>query len=78
MTRTDLQADPLISPIAALLNVPLRELYALLWRVGVLEVLEVREPAPRRPAGVLVCPDPAVHVSVRRSDRSRSYRQAAG
>ncbi|MGB9221805.1 Rv1535 domain-containing protein [Mycobacterium sp.] len=75
MTRTDLPADPLISPIAALLNVPLRELYALLWRVG---VLEVREPAPRRPAGVLVCPDPAVHVSVRRSHQSRSYRQAAG
>jgi hypothetical protein len=38
MTRTDTQADPMISPIAALLNVPLRELYALLWRVGVVEV----------------------------------------
>jgi hypothetical protein len=75
MTRTDVQADPLISPIAAVLNVPLRQLYALLWRVG---VLEVREPATRRPVEVLVCPDPAAHVSARRSQQPRSYGQAAG
>ena len=75
MTRTDVQADPLISPIAALLNVPLRQLYALLWRVG---VLEVREPATRRPGQALLCPDPAAHVSAGRSQQPRLYRQAAG
>jgi hypothetical protein len=75
MTRTDTQADPLISPIAAMLNVPVRQLYALLWRVG---VLEVREPAARPPLEVLVCPDPAAHLSARRSQQPRSYRKAAG
>jgi hypothetical protein len=39
--RSDLQltgADPLIEGAARLLCVPLRHLYAALWRVGVLEV----------------------------------------
>jgi hypothetical protein len=39
--RSDLQltgADPLIDGAARLLCVPLRQLYAALWRVGVLEV----------------------------------------
>jgi hypothetical protein len=45
MGRTDQpQADPLISPIVSFLRVPLLELYALLWRVGVLEIAE-SEPA---------------------------------
>jgi hypothetical protein len=43
MGRTDLpQADPLISPIASFLSVPFQQLYALLWRAGVLEIGEVR------------------------------------
>ncbi|WP_249026123.1 Rv1535 domain-containing protein [Mycobacterium lacus] len=73
MTRTDAQADPLVSTIALLLTVPLREFYALLWRVGVVEVRET-VPAKRRPARtisssaaggrkVLVCPDPSAHES---------------
>ncbi|WP_269462785.1 Rv1535 domain-containing protein [Mycobacterium basiliense] len=45
MSRTDALADPLISSFAALLTVPLRELYALLWRVGVVEIVEC-ETAP--------------------------------
>ncbi|OBI81416.1 hypothetical protein A9X01_23920 [Mycobacterium asiaticum] len=38
MTTTDHLADPLASSFAALLRGPLTELYALMWRVGVLEV----------------------------------------
>ncbi|XEC49122.1 hypothetical protein ROJ27_00454 [Mycobacterium tuberculosis variant bovis] len=37
-TRTDALADPLASSFALLLTVPLLELYAVLWRVGVVEV----------------------------------------
>ncbi|WP_253869900.1 Rv1535 domain-containing protein [Mycobacterium sp. 1164966.3] len=49
MSRTDQLADPLISPIASLLNAPLLELYALLWRAGVVEIVETqRENPPRR------------------------------
>jgi hypothetical protein len=39
--RSDLQltgADPLVEGAARLLCVPLRQLYAALWRVGILEV----------------------------------------
>ncbi|WP_425271240.1 Rv1535 domain-containing protein [Mycobacterium gastri] len=50
MSTTDALADPLVSSIAAVLSVPLRELYALLWRVGFVEVVE-RKPAPRRVSG---------------------------
>ncbi|MGV8063295.1 Rv1535 domain-containing protein [Mycobacterium kansasii] len=50
MSTTDALADPLVSSIAAVLSVPLRELYALLWRVGFVEIVE-RKPAP--------CPVPA-------------------
>ena len=35
---TDTGGDPLVSSIALVLKVPLLELYALLWRVGVVEV----------------------------------------
>jgi hypothetical protein len=31
-------SDPLTDVLAAVLTVPLRELYAVLWRVGVVEV----------------------------------------
>jgi len=44
------QADPLISPIASFLRAPMLELYALLWRVGVLEILEIPEIAQSEPA----------------------------
>ncbi|NKE41289.1 hypothetical protein FVP45_13460, partial [Mycobacterium tuberculosis] len=36
--ETDALADPLASSFALLLTVPLLELYAVLWRVGVVEV----------------------------------------
>jgi hypothetical protein len=38
MSTTDAVADPLASSIALVLRVPLVELYALLWRVGVVEI----------------------------------------
>ncbi|WP_253851542.1 Rv1535 domain-containing protein [Mycobacterium sp. 1423905.2] len=44
MSTTDAPADPLVSSFAALLSVPLRELYALLWRAGVVEIVK---PDPR-------------------------------
>ncbi|WP_165607336.1 Rv1535 domain-containing protein [Mycolicibacter sinensis] len=47
MKATEILADPLVEVTATLLTVPARELYALLWRAG---VLEVRHPAPARPA----------------------------
>ncbi|MGO9152302.1 Rv1535 domain-containing protein [Mycobacterium sp.] len=51
MWRTDQQqADPLISPIASFLRAPLLELYAFLWRVGVLEILEIPEIGRSEPA----------------------------
>jgi hypothetical protein len=31
--------DPLVDAAVRLLSVPLREMYAVLWRVGVIEVL---------------------------------------
>ncbi|MEB3034723.1 Rv1535 domain-containing protein [[Mycobacterium] nativiensis] len=50
MRATDVLADPLVEVTAVLLTVPIVELYALLWRAG---VLEVRLPASkRRPAEV--------------------------
>ncbi|WP_249025792.1 Rv1535 domain-containing protein [Mycobacterium conspicuum] len=64
MGRTDLpQADPLISPIASFLNVPFQQLYALLWRAGVLEIVEAQ--AAGKAAGdaeeVLAAPDRQRH-----------------
>ncbi|WP_269455144.1 Rv1535 domain-containing protein [Mycobacterium kyorinense] len=38
MSTTDALADPLASALAQLLTVPVIELYAVLWRVGVVEV----------------------------------------
>ncbi|QLL08112.1 Rv1535 domain-containing protein [Mycobacterium vicinigordonae] len=38
MTTTDARLDPLAASLAVLLKRPLTELYALLWRAGVLEV----------------------------------------
>ncbi|HTQ16870.1 Rv1535 domain-containing protein [Mycobacterium sp.] len=46
MSTNDRLADPLISPIASILRAPLLELYALLWRAGVVEIVE-KDPAAR-------------------------------
>ncbi|HYB81675.1 MAG TPA: Rv1535 domain-containing protein [Mycobacterium sp.] len=43
-TMTDPGGDPLVSSIALVLRVPLLELYALLWRFG---VVDIRHPGRR-------------------------------
>jgi hypothetical protein len=49
MSTTDFLADPIISPLAAVLSVPLFELYALLWRAGVVQIVERDQmPSPSR------------------------------
>nr|WP_249026287.1 Rv1535 domain-containing protein [Mycobacterium parmense] len=55
MSTTE-NADPLVSSIASVLRVPLVELYALLWRVGVVDVRQPRRPKAPRPA-VVACPN---------------------
>ncbi|HWF28497.1 MAG TPA: Rv1535 domain-containing protein, partial [Mycobacterium sp.] len=40
MSTTDVLADPITSTLASVLTVPLRQLYALLWRAGVVEIVE--------------------------------------
>ncbi|WP_264020610.1 Rv1535 domain-containing protein [Mycobacterium saskatchewanense] len=50
----DSVTDPLASSIASVLRVPLVELYALLWRVG---VVDVRRDGRARPAAVAACPN---------------------
>ncbi|MEB3069570.1 Rv1535 domain-containing protein [[Mycobacterium] vasticus] len=47
MKATEILADPLVEVTAMLLTPPARELYALLWRAG---LLEVEHRAPKRPA----------------------------
>ncbi|OBB92507.1 hypothetical protein A5782_13620 [Mycobacterium sp. 852002-40037_SCH5390672] len=63
--------DPLVSSFASVLRVPLLELYALLWRVGVVEIRH-SDPTTRRGAKAPsravrgpVCPDPAAHEADR-------------
>ncbi|WP_108926013.1 Rv1535 domain-containing protein [Mycobacterium montefiorense] len=74
MSTTDSLADPIFSSVASVLRVPLLELYALLWRVGIVEIVEPdrryrRYPrfssrvAPRPKARL--CPDPSAHGSGR-------------
>ncbi|WP_185746722.1 Rv1535 domain-containing protein [Mycolicibacter terrae] len=46
MKATEILADPLVEVTAQLLTVPVIELYALLWRAG---VLEAHHAAPRYP-----------------------------
>jgi hypothetical protein len=36
---TDVLVDPLASALARLLTMPLQQLYALLWRAGVVEIV---------------------------------------
>ncbi|MGA7053947.1 MAG: Rv1535 domain-containing protein [Mycobacterium sp.] len=46
MSTTNSLADPIISPIARVLSVPLVELYALLWRVGVVQIVAADGKSP--------------------------------
>lgn len=46
MTTTEHPTDPLAASFAVLLRGPLTELYALLWRVGVLEVVTTERRNP--------------------------------
>jgi len=50
MSRTDSLADPIISPIARVLSVPLVELYALLWRAGVVRIVAADPTTPQKAA----------------------------
>ena len=50
MSRTDSLADPMISPFARVLSVPLVELYALLWRIGVLQIVAADPKTPLKAA----------------------------
>src|SRR5882757_11048195 len=49
MSTTDSLADPLGGAVAGLLTVPLIQLYAVLWRVGAVEVVATRSESDRRP-----------------------------
>jgi hypothetical protein len=72
MSTTDSLADPIFSSVASVLRVPLLELYALLWRVGIVDIVQhdrTHRRAPRfssrlasRPHGTL-CPDPSAHAA---------------
>ncbi|HEU4361069.1 MAG TPA: Rv1535 domain-containing protein [Mycobacterium sp.] len=42
MWRTDPPPDPRVSVLARLLTVPVQQAYALLWRVGVVQVLRTK------------------------------------
>jgi hypothetical protein len=82
-TMTDTGGDPLISSIASVLRVPLVELYALLWRVG---LVEIRQSDRARRRGVQaaprairfpICPDPSAHDTDRVVHRMSQPRTAA-
>lgn len=49
MSTTDVLADPMTSTVASVLTVPVRQLYALLWRVGVVEIVETDRMSRRAP-----------------------------
>jgi hypothetical protein len=89
MSTTDNLADPIVSSFVSLVSVPLFELYALLWRAGIVEIRDNHQPrgraarlvarvapGPQRPA----CPDPSAHGPRRHSTQRpyRAYRQAVG
>ncbi|ORB06265.1 hypothetical protein BST30_11320 [Mycobacterium mantenii] len=68
---TDAGGDPLVSSFALVLKVPLLELYALLWRVGVVEIRHSDgasrrgAKAPSRTVRGPICPDPSAHETDR-------------
>ncbi|WP_293344381.1 Rv1535 domain-containing protein [Mycobacterium sp.] len=78
---TDSGGDPLVSSVALVLKVPLQELYALLWRAG---VVDIRNPGRRADRGRRtsqvargpICPDPAAHDSA--AEGREAYSQAVG
>ncbi|MFZ0715905.1 Rv1535 domain-containing protein, partial [Mycobacterium sp.] len=47
MSTTDSLADPLGGAVAGLLTVPLIQLYAVLWRVGAVDVVGTRSESDR-------------------------------
>ncbi|MGB3475808.1 MAG: Rv1535 domain-containing protein [Mycobacterium sp.] len=56
MRGTDILAEPLADVTAALLTVPMVELYAVLWRAG---LLEARVRASKRPPSQVPVLQPA-------------------
>ncbi|MGB7144244.1 Rv1535 domain-containing protein [Mycobacterium sp.] len=57
MSTMEVPADPLGEAVAGLLTVPLRQLYAVLWRFGAVEVMATRPtPDPRIPAPAAAYP----------------------
>ncbi|WP_264078220.1 Rv1535 domain-containing protein [Mycobacterium stomatepiae] len=80
MSTTDSLADPIFSSVASVLRVPLLELYALLWRVGIVEIVQpdltYRRP-PRFSSRIVsrpratICPDPSAHAAGRPHGRAR-------
>ncbi|HEY2502586.1 MAG TPA: Rv1535 domain-containing protein [Mycobacterium sp.] len=70
MSTTDALADPITSTVASVLTVPLRQLYALLWRAGVVEIVETHRSPRRGPYSGLVVPCPTCpNVPKHRSER---------
>ena len=53
MKTTEVLAEPLAEATATALTVPIVELYAVLWRAGVLEVEQRRSRRPAATAPVL-------------------------
>lgn len=51
MSTTDALSDPLAAALAVVLTVPVVELYAVLWRVGVVEIVRTRRVAAPAPMG---------------------------
>ncbi|HUH68068.1 MAG TPA: Rv1535 domain-containing protein [Mycobacterium sp.] len=81
MSTTDPVVDPLVTSIALVLRVPLLELYALLWRVGVVDIRHTERTTRRssRAHQVVVaacpaCPNLPKHGSERLSRWSRQRR----
>jgi hypothetical protein len=53
MSRTDAIADQLPRALVPVLTVPLIQLYAVLWRVGVVEIVETRRESNRQRVAAL-------------------------
>ncbi|HZC51383.1 MAG TPA: Rv1535 domain-containing protein [Mycobacterium sp.] len=76
MSTTDALADPMTSTVASALTVPLRQLYALLWRAGVVEIVATERMSRRAPERVAPCPV-CQHVPTAAAGR-RGYSRAVG
>ncbi|WP_425461832.1 Rv1535 domain-containing protein [Mycobacterium helveticum] len=73
MSTPETPADPLVAPVAWVLAVPLRHFYALLWRAGVVEIVQT-EPA-RRQSAAAGCPDCPISPRHRSPRPGRPSRQ---